>query len=182
MYTDKIERAVELAAICHRNQYRKNPKRKIPYISHPIAVGLMLIKYGYPEEVVTAGILHDVVEDTALSLNELEEEFGIEVASLVEEVSELDKSLSWERRKNRYFERLKGASREAKAISCCDKIHNMRSIIRSVEEGGNIWKKLKRGKEAQLDKFRQLLIIYEESLNSAMVEAYKSVLKRLKMV
>lgn len=179
MYIDRIGKAIEIAGICHEGQYRKNPEKKIPYIVHPVAVGMMLTHYGYPDEVVIAGILHDTVEDTGLKIAEIGKEFGDRVANLVTETSEQDKSLSWEERKSRYIEHLETASEEAKAISCCDKIHNMKSMIDSIKTGGNIWQSLKRGKEHQIDRFTRMLAIFKKSLKKEMVDEYEATLKRL---
>ncbi|MDA2938901.1 HD domain-containing protein [Acidobacteria bacterium AH-259-A15] len=181
MYTDRIGQAIEIAAICHENQYRKNPERKIPFVSHVIAVGMMLAQCGYPEDVVIAGILHDIVEDTEMTIDEIGEEFGDHVASLVEAVSEQDKSLPWEERKARFIEQLRGSSEEAKAISCCGVTHNMKTIIHSLQAGANVWQELKRGKDQQLDQFKKLLAIFKTSLNNEeVVGEYEATLERLK--
>jgi (p)ppGpp synthase/HD superfamily hydrolase len=179
MLTDRMDKAIQTAAVYHQNQYRKNPERKIPYVSHPYAVGLMLMRLGYPEDVIVAGLLHDTVEDTTLKLDEIRKEFGDRVADLVVETSEADKTLPWEERKKRYIEHLRTASREAKAISCCDKLHNMRSMISSLKAGGNIWGNLKRGKADQLARFHQMLGIFKESLEEDLVREYDAALKEL---
>ncbi len=179
MYTDLIGKAIQIAAICHENQYRKNPEKKIPYISHPVAVGMMLAHYGYSEGVVIAGILHDTVEDTGMTIDRIRKEFGDVVASLVAETSEKDKSLPWEERKSQYIEHIQDASEEAKAISCCDKIHNMKSMIESIKAGGDIWQSLKRGKEQQVERFTRMLPIFRKSLKKEMVSEYETTLKRL---
>ena len=182
MYTERINKAIEVASICHENQYRKNPERRIPYIAHPIAVGMMLTKYGYSEEVVVAGILHDILEDTEFTENQLKSEFGEAVASLVRETSEEDKSLPWEERKARYIKHLKTASEEAKAISCCDKIHNMESMINSTNAGGDIWSSLKRGKDKQIWRFTEMMHIFGQSLQKEMVDEYERLLKKLQEI
>lgn len=179
MYSDRIGRAVQVAAIRHEHQYRKNPEKRIPYVAHPVAVGMMLMHYGYPEDVVIAGLLHDTVEDTGMTDTEIRKEFGETVAALVAETSEADKSLPWEERKSRYIEHLQTASEEAKAISCCDKIHNMKSMIESVKAGGNIWRSLKRGKEHQIERFTAMLAIFKKSLGKEMVSEYETTLKSL---
>ena len=79
---DLIDKALQIASIAHEGQYRKNTK--IPYIAHPVAVGMILQKAGYSEEMVAAGILHDTVEDTDITMEDIEREFGLEVARIVE--------------------------------------------------------------------------------------------------
>ena len=69
-----IDLAIEVAVRAHQNQLRKGTD--IPYITHPIAVGIILAKAGCPDEIIAAGILHDTVEDTAVTLDYLQATFG----------------------------------------------------------------------------------------------------------
>jgi len=89
------ERAKLFAINAHMEQVRKSEPDK-PMIIHPISVGMLLEEYGYDDTVVAAGYLHDVVEDTNYTIEDIKKEFGEEVASLVMGASEPDKSLSWE--------------------------------------------------------------------------------------
>lgn len=145
---DIIEKALVIAASAHEGQYRKNTK--IPYITHPVAVGMILQNAGYREEMVAAGILHDTVEDTDLTLADIEREFGKEVADIVEGCSEPDKSLSWEERKQHTIEYLKTAREEIRVVACADKLHNVRSIRKDFDQDGEVvWNRFKRGREQQ---------------------------------
>jgi (p)ppGpp synthase/HD superfamily hydrolase len=145
---DVIEKALELASKFHEGQYRKNTD--ILYITHPVTVGMMLLKKGYSEEVVAAGILHDTVEDTSLTLEEIKREFGSNIAEIVEGSSEPDKSLPWKARKEHTIEFLKTASEDIRAVVCADKLHNIRSIIRDYEQvGEEVWSRFNAGKEQQ---------------------------------
>ena len=78
---DKIETAIIFAAKAHHNQKRKGTD--IPYITHPFAVGMLLQKEKCSEEVIAAGILHDTLEDTETTFEDLTEAFGVHVANLV---------------------------------------------------------------------------------------------------
>jgi (p)ppGpp synthase/HD superfamily hydrolase len=180
MYTDRIGKALEWAAIYHENQYRKNPTRKIPAIIHPIAVAMMLEQYGYGEDIIVAAILHDTVEDTELTLETIESEFGARVASLVKQTSEEDRTRPWEERKAKFIESLKTADDDARAISCCDKIHNMKSILSSLKIGADIWSVLTRGKEKQIERFTKMYEIFKKSVKKEIVEKYKAVLEQIK--
>jgi (p)ppGpp synthase/HD superfamily hydrolase len=143
-----IEIALKTAAKVHEKQYRKGTD--IPYITHPVAVGMILMKAGYSEELVAAGILHDTVEDTELSLQDIEQLFGRNIAQIVEGCSEPDKSLSWEDRKKHTIEYLKSAPEEIRVVACADKLHNIRSIASDIEQfGEQVWGRFKRGKEQQ---------------------------------
>lgn len=86
--TGHIERAYQVAELAHRGQARKSGE---PYISHPIAVAQIVAELGLPETVITAALLHDVVEDTEYPLDTLRQEFGDEVAMIVDGVTKLDK-------------------------------------------------------------------------------------------
>lgn len=143
-----IEQAIIFATIAHDGQLRKSTM--VPYISHPYAVGMLLQKECRSDEVVAAGILHDTLEDTETSFEELVEQFGLYVAELVLAASEEDKSLSWEVRKQRTIDALPFADIELIHIITADKLHNLRSIRTDLEMHGEItWDRFNRGKTSQ---------------------------------
>ncbi|MFP5106683.1 HD domain-containing protein [Neobacillus sp. C211] len=143
-----VEKALQIASKSHRNQCRKNTD--IPYITHPVTVGMMLMKAGYDDDIIAAGILHDTVEDTDLTLKDIEREFGLRIASIVEGCSEPDKSLPWKERKEHTIEFLKTASEEIRVVACADKLHNIRSILKDYEQQGDaVWNIFNAGKEHQ---------------------------------
>ncbi len=145
---DLIEKAIMVASKAHDGQYRK--LTNIPYITHPLGVSLILMRIGAREELVAAGILHDTVEDTELTLADIKDGFGDEVAELVDGCSEPDKSLSWEARKEHTISVLQTASEDTRTVVCADKLHNIRSIIRDYEDQGEqVWSRFNRGKEKQ---------------------------------
>jgi GTP pyrophosphokinase len=86
--TDLVERAYAVAARVHQGQERKNGE---PYITHPVAVATILAELGLTPSTLAAALLHDTVEDTPYSLIELTDEFGEEIAALVDGVTKLDK-------------------------------------------------------------------------------------------
>lgn len=94
---DLINTARELARRAHAGQTRKDGVT--PYIEHPLAVAATLSGYGYDDETVAAGLLHDVIEDTNVGPAALDTAVGRRVRELVEAASEPDKSLSWRIRK-----------------------------------------------------------------------------------
>jgi (p)ppGpp synthase/HD superfamily hydrolase len=145
---DVLDKALQVASKAHRNQCRKNTD--IPYIAHPAAVGMLVMKEGYSEDVVAAAILHDTVEDTELTLDDIEQEFGKEIAEIVAGCSEHDKSLPWKERKEHTIEFLKTASEGIRAVACADKLHNIRSIINDHHQvGDKVWERFNAGKEQQ---------------------------------
>jgi guanosine-3',5'-bis(diphosphate) 3'-pyrophosphohydrolase len=122
-----VLRAAAFAAGKHRNQRRKDAEAS-PYINHPIALAELLASAGVEkEEVLVAGLLHDTVEDTATSFEELERHFGKGLADIVREVTD-DKSLPKEERKRLQVEHAADLSREAKLVKLADKICNLRDI------------------------------------------------------
>ncbi|MGG3468708.1 HD domain-containing protein [Neobacillus pocheonensis] len=143
-----IEKALQVASIAHQNQFRKNTN--IPYIAHPVAVGMLVMKAGYSEDLIAAAILHDTVEDTELTLEDIEREFGANIAEIVAGCSEPDKSLTWQARKDHTIEFLKTAPEEVRVVACADKLHNLRSIIHDYEQHGDkVWERFNAGKEKQ---------------------------------
>ncbi|MCX2523201.1 HD domain-containing protein [Larsenimonas rhizosphaerae] len=115
------------AAIDQRRKYTG-----VSYIEHPAAVAAMVAEHGGSDVMIAAAWLHDVVEDTAITLALLRQEFGTEVAALVEWLSDLQTPEDGNRavRKAREAKRLSGAPAEAQTIKYADLIHNTASIVR----------------------------------------------------
>lgn len=128
MDTVHLLRALSFAALKHRDQRRKDPEAS-PYINHPIAVATVLAVEGgvQDEGLLIAGVLHDTVEDTKTTFEELEEHFGSRVAGLVREVTD-DKTLPKEERKRLQIEHARGATPDAKQVKIADKICNVRDV------------------------------------------------------
>ena len=102
------------------------------------------------EEVIAAGILHDTLEDTETTFEDLTEAFGVHIANLVQAASENDKSLPWEVRKQHTIDMLKDASLEEIQVIVADKYHNLKSIQNDLQfHGESIWQRLNRGKRDQ---------------------------------
>ena len=127
----KLIDAIAFAADKHRMQRRKDVDAS-PYINHPIALARVLaIEAGVEDEVVLcAALLHDTVEDTETTLEELHERFGERVAAIVAEVTD-DKTLAKERRKGLQVEHSASLSRAAKLVKLADKICNLRDVATS---------------------------------------------------
>jgi (p)ppGpp synthase/HD superfamily hydrolase len=158
--------AIEVAARAHRGQCRKGTK--IPYIVHPLAVAKILIDAGCPEDVVVAGILHDTVEDTPLSLDEIRHTFGEAVARIVEGATEPDKSKPWEERKAHTIEFLKTTPEAVLLVSCADKIENLEAIREDRERvGEEVWARFRRGRDQQAWYYRSVLVVMAERLTAA---------------
>ncbi len=175
IYPDLIIRALEAATNWHEGQWRKDPAKKIPYISHPISVGFLLLLSGYEAEVVAAGILHDVIEDCGISKKRLAKEFSPRIAQMVAEVSE-PKKHSWEKRKEIYRRQLKKASLGALAVACADHLHNLKCIQQSTKTNKNIWKMFRASKRDKIRYETGVLKIIAERLKSPLVKEYAKII------
>jgi guanosine-3',5'-bis(diphosphate) 3'-pyrophosphohydrolase len=133
--------AAKFAAEKHAQQKRKGEKGE-PYFNHLLEVA-ELIAASSPNldrDLVMAAFLHDTVEDTGVTLQELEEHFGQDVAALVAEVTD-DKSLAKETRKQLQVQTAHKKSARAQTLKLADKISNLRSIIVSPPVGWNLERK-----------------------------------------
>ena len=131
-----VRAALEKAREAHRGQVR-NGSGGMPYVEHPIAVAALLAEHGYREEVIAAALLHDVVEDSAITLDELGEEFGPEVAGLVGALTDDERIESYSERKAEHRERVAAADGEALAIYASDKLTNSSTIAKTFAEEGD---------------------------------------------
>ncbi|XP_029398540.1 guanosine-3',5'-bis(diphosphate) 3'-pyrophosphohydrolase MESH1 isoform X3 [Mus pahari] len=122
--------AADFAAHKHRQQRRKDPEGT-PYINHPIGVARILTHEAGITDIVVlqAALLHDTVEDTDTTLDEVELHFGAQVRRLVEEVTD-DKTLPKLERKRQQVERAPHSSPGAKLVKLADKLYNLRDLNR----------------------------------------------------
>ena len=178
---DKIEYAIYFATKAHGTQKRKI--EDINMIFHPFIVGMILQRNNCDEEIVSAGILHDVVEDTSYSFDDIEKNFGKKVRDYVYDVSEPNKTLKWEERKEHTINHIKNASLGSKLIIACDKINNLESISDYIELYGEekVYASFKRGKEKQRWHYTNL---YESCINGIdkkhpIFERYRKVLEKI---
>jgi (p)ppGpp synthase/HD superfamily hydrolase len=178
-----LKRALDAAAVWHADQVRKYPGIRVPYTSHVAGVVSILSRHGLPEHVQAAGALHDVLEDTAATFDDLCARFGERVAELVRHASEEDKTLPWEERKRRYLERFPGKPWEAQAITLADKIDNLLSIVVCALDHGDPWAQFKRGRGEQLERFDALLRAARalpQPLPPALVDEYEAALESVR--
>lgn len=124
-----ILRAAEFAAHKHRDQRRKDAKAT-PYINHPLAVACVLAEEGDVQdpEVLAAALLHDTIEDTDTTYDELRGTFGQRIADLVAEVTDT-KFLGKQTRKKLQVARASRSSQAAKLVKLADKICNLRDML-----------------------------------------------------
>jgi len=122
-----VHSALEQARSDHAGQVR-NGSGGMPYVDHPIRVAAILDELGYGDEVLAAALLHDVVEDSETTLDELREKFGDEVAGLVGAMTDDEELEDYRERKAEHRERLAAAPVEALAIYGADKLTNSKTL------------------------------------------------------
>lgn len=127
MYRSLLD-AIDFAARAHRYQRRKD-HGEIPYVNHAIEVAELVARVGEVEdlEVLQAAVLHDTVEDTEVTLEQIEERYGEGVRDLVDEMTD-DKSLVKAERKQAQIDESPAMSHRGKIIKLADKISNVRDI------------------------------------------------------
>lgn len=158
-----LHKAIEFAAIKHRNQYRKGTDT--PYIVHLMEVLQILASNNCSIEVQIAGVLHDTVEDTDTTIQDIETLFGSEIADLVLSDTE-DKSLPWTKRKEIALENLKTHTLDQKKLLCADKLSNIKSIYNDLRiVGSHVWSRFK-GSPSQTEwYYREIVKELEKDLN-----------------
>ena len=133
--SDRLNHAIEVAKKAHEGQYRKTGE---PYIIHPLAVKKILEEWGMDEDTIIAGVLHDTVEDTDLTLDDIRKEFGESVAFLVDGVTKLSNARTGMRDIDTYLPATKdnflrlmialGDDIRVLIIKLADRLHNLRTL------------------------------------------------------
>jgi len=168
-YSDRINHALAFAAKHHDQQVRKGTR--LPYLTHPANVAIILTRYGRDEQTVVAGILHDVIEDcvsqayTAETLSQrIGEKFGADVLETVlavtfRRVDDDGVELSGDERRDDYLERLADASDAARWVCAADKLHNASSLVSDLQrtiDPGTVWRRFTIGKDGTLLWYRRV--------------------------
>ena len=168
-YSQQYDEALKVATLAHRPQMRKGSG--LPYIVHPIHVSVILLRHGFSTETAIAGLLHDLVEDQGYELSKIAEQFGPRVAEMVEALTEQKRDARgekrpWNIRKREALEQVRDAGRETVAVKAADTLHNAHSFVHDLRrEGHRIWRHFNRGPQSQLDYYRKILQITEETLS-----------------
>lgn len=167
-HTPQIKKAIQFAARKHHGQMRAE-KEPLPYVTHLFSVALLVAEDGAHDDVFTAALLHDTLEDTDTTRAEIAAAFNEHVAELVEAVSEIKekdgRKIEWRARKEHYLARVARASDEAILISIADKIDNIESKIEAFEkEGAGLHLRWKQPPEAYLWFHEEILCIAQKRL------------------
>ncbi len=181
-WTPKVEEAIRTAAFWHREQIRRDDQ-KTPYVVHPFAVALILAQYTDDEDLLAAALLHDILEDTKYTRDELRHDFGNRVEEIVLGVTEDKTIANWHKRKKHYIENLAAAGEGSKLVAAADKIHNLQSMINDQEVLGDIfWQNFGSSPVDQLDKHQEVLGLLRGSVDHPIVDQLAAVYKRAREV
>jgi (p)ppGpp synthase/HD superfamily hydrolase len=168
-YSDRINHALAFAAKHHDQQVRKGTR--LPYLTHPANVAIILTKYQQDDATIVAGILHDVIEDCvreAYSREMLEQrigdKFGDDVLSTVlavthRRIDDDGVELSSDDRRDDYLSRLERASERARWVCAADKLHNASTVLadlRRTIDPHSVWSRFNGGREATVRWYRRV--------------------------
>lgn len=176
---NKVEQAIYFATKAHMGQKRKT--ENIDMIFHPMTVGYMLKDNKMEDECIIAGLLHDVIEDTKYTGQDVINEFGIEAYNIIEEVSE-DKSIkNWKERKIKAIEKIKNASFNGKMVECADKIHNLETLYDIyLKEGQKVWDNFNSTKEEQKWYYTEMYNAVISGINTNdLIKRYEKILNKV---
>jgi guanosine-3',5'-bis(diphosphate) 3'-pyrophosphohydrolase len=153
LISPRLEQAFRWAAECHEGQTRK--ASRTPYFQHVAAVALVLARAGFDEDVVIAGLLHDVVEDTSATLADVTARFGSVVAGIVGHCSEIKtddrgNKRPWIDRKRDHLAAMAHAPLSARAVMLADKLHNLVSIEVDLRAARPVWSQFNAAREQVL--------------------------------
>lgn len=156
----RLEQALRFAAVGHHGQARRSSG--VPYVEHVVAVAWILDRAGFDEDVVIAGLLHDLVEDTSVTLQDVEQRFGRVVAELVAHSSEVKtdehgRKRAWIDRKSDHLATLREVPAGARAIVLADKLHNLISIDLDLRAGRAVWNEFHAGRDQVVWYYRTII-------------------------
>jgi len=168
-YSDRINHALAFAAKHHDQQVRKGTR--LPYITHPANVAIILTRYGQDDQTVVAGILHDVIEDCVreaytreMLQQRIGDKFGNDVLDTVlavthRRVDDDGIELSHDERRDDYLERLTFANESARWVCAADKLHNASTVLadlRRTIDPNSVWSRFTGGREATIRWYRRV--------------------------
>jgi (p)ppGpp synthase/HD superfamily hydrolase len=192
-YSDRINHALAFAAKHHDRQVRRGTR--LPYLTHPANVAVILTRYGQDEMTVVSGILYDVIEDCVrdgYTRNTLEQrigdKFGAEVLDTVlavaeRQVDEEGIELSSEERRDDYLARLAGAPARARWVCAADKIHNGSTILADLKrtlDPDTVWSRFNAGRSGTVRWYRRVYErLQEVGFDAPIMEELQSVAEEL---
>lgn len=185
MYSYRVEQAIRAAAVLHKDQLRKG-SMPFPYITHLVATAFTLMDYTEDEDVVIAGLLHDTLEDTDYTVDELQEDFGGRVRELVEAVTEPkstpEHKVTWRERKDIYTKQLKKAPKDAVLIAAADKIHNFRTLVEDYTDNHDrFMQDFGKNFDDRIEAYQQIANIINNRLSGPILNEFNHVFEEFKL-
>jgi guanosine-3',5'-bis(diphosphate) 3'-pyrophosphohydrolase len=182
-FDSRYDEALALAARAHRLAYRKGSEN--PYIIHPVHVALILERAGFCGDILIAGLLHDVVEDTNHTIEEIEQTFGAEVARLVAALTEQKtdangKKCPWKLRKHERMAQVRAAGMDAVALAAADMLHNISTTMTDVRRSGaSVWQRFEQP-DLLVWHYRQIATLVAEFLpNHALTQELEAAVEQI---
>lgn len=172
MLSHRFTEALVYATKLHATQTRKGSK--IPYISHLLGVASIALEYGADEDEAIAALLHDAIEDQGGTpvRTEIRLQFGDRVTEIVDGCTDSDTTPKppWSERKKAYINHIPNASASVRLVSCADKLHNIRSILKDYRlQGDFLWDLFKGGKQGTLWYYRSLVTAFRQADSTPIV-------------
>lgn len=170
MLTNQFTKAFTFAAELHARQTRKGTT--IPYIAHLMAVAAIVLEHGGTEDHAVAALLHDAIEDQGQHFpggadglrQKIKSEFGTAVLAIVEACTDADTipKPPWRARKETYVAHIRTAPADVLIVSCADKLHNARAILRDYRAiGEDLWQRFTAGKDGTLWYYQALVDAFQ---------------------
>ena len=187
----RFNQALALATEAHKGQVRKGTENAhglaVPYITHPVAVAALVVRYGGDQDQAIAGLLHDVLEDGGPHWAEpIEAKFGERVLSIVRACTDgvpdaTGKKPPWKERKVAYIAHLSNSTDESLLVSGCDKLHNLTCIVDDLREiGDTVFDRFTASKEQTIWYYTELAAVLAGRVPAPLDSAIQSALKGLR--
>ena len=155
-----LNKAVRFSTEVHRTQKRKG--KDVPYITHPLTVALILSRVTKDENIIIAGILHDTMEDCvpygSITKEFIESEFNANIARMVNDLTEEDKTLPWMERKLAALKHIPHMSHDSLLVKSADVLHNLSELNDDIaRDGESVFKKFNASKEDTILRYKKLI-------------------------
>jgi GTP pyrophosphokinase len=176
---DRFADALVYAAEIHESQRRKGTD--VPYLAHLLAVASLVLEDGGDEDEAIAALLHDAIEDTNVTFDDLNARYGPKVAAIVQGCSDTDvlPKPPWRERKDAYISHLAAAPPEVVRVSLADKVHNARSVLFDYRlMGEDLWARFNPDAD-QAWYYRSLVDVFRRVSRSPLVDELDRVVAEL---
>ncbi len=163
IYTTFIHKAIQFAIQTHELDVKQRRKgTDVPYVTHPLAVGIILSRVTDDENIIAAGILHDTIEDCepygTITKEMIKQTFNSEVARMVDDVTEQDKALPWMERKLSAFEHIKHMTHGSLLVKSADVLHNLTELNDDIATNGtSVFSKFNASQEDTIQRYQKLI-------------------------